>query len=392
MSYTLRGRLESRLAATLAPLLAAGVLAGVIRDWWPFVLALLMIASGLALDAALYHRLVPYQAGWMAVPLGAIELTAVMLGALALGVTAPLGAALGFFAGSWLLAQVLAHAVFPLLHLSYAEDGGELGRFGPAAAATVLVVVAFSGGVAWGTKPPTVHLSAGVHRGPLVLDRPQVLVGEPGAVVAGGIVIRSNSVTVRNVAVKGGDNGIVVDGVEDVVLDGVSISDVELDGINVRRSSAEIRDCRIALDAEYAQGIDVSFAFDLAPTLVRGCTVTGGYEGIVSHFAHVEIEENMVRDTNLRAITVTEMSNGSVRENIVVDALGVGIFCGDYSVCDIRDNRVTGTRKDENSDDGTRDGFAIFSHFGAVATVGDNDLVANENGIGAFYKARILRG
>ncbi len=392
MSYTLRGRLESRLAATLAPLLAAGALAGVIREWWPVVLALLMIASGLALDAALYHRLLPYQPGWMAVPLGVIDLTAVMVAAVALGVPAPPAAAVAFFAGSWLLAQVLGHAVFPLLHLSYGEDGGELGRFGPVAACGVLAFLAFSGGVAWGTRPPTVHLAAGVHRGPLVLDRPQVLVGEPGTVVEGGIVIRSNSVTVRDVAVRGGDNGIVVDGVEDVVLDGVSVSDVELDGINVRRSSIEIRDCRIALQAEYAQGIDVSFAFDLPRTLVRGCTVSGAYEGIVSHFAHVEFRENVVKDTSLRAITVTEMSHGSVRENIVENALGVGIFCGDYSMCDIRDNRVSGTHADDESDDRTRSGFAILSHFGAVATVGDNRLVENENGIAAFFKARILRG
>ena len=391
MSYTLRGRLESRLAATLAPLLAAAVLAGVLRAWWPVVLAGLMIGVGVAFDAALYHRLLSYQPGWLALPLGALELSVVMLGAFALGVPAPLAAALAFFAGSWLLAQVLGHAVFPLLHLSYAEDGGELGRFGPVAAAAVLALVAFSGGVAWGTRPPTVHLSAGVHRGPLVLDRPQVLVGEPGTVVEGGIVIRSNSVTVRDVAVRGGENGIVVDGAEDVVLRDVLVTDVENDGINVRRSSVEIRDCRIALDGEYAQGIDVSFAFDLPSTLIRGCTVTGGYEGIVSHFAHVDIRENEVSETALRAITVTEMSHGSVRENVVEDALGVGIFCGDYSMCDIRDNHVRRTRADDATDDQTRRGFAIQAHFGATATIGDNALVGNDNGIASFFKARILR-
>jgi Right handed beta helix region len=390
VSYTLRGRLESRLAATLAPLLVAGVLAGGIREWWPFLLAVLMIASGLALDAALYHRLLPYQPGWTAGPLGAIELTAVMVAALALGVRAPIGAAIAFFAASWLLAQVLGHAVFPLLHLSYGDDGGELGRFGPLAAATVLAVLAFSGGVAWGTRPPTVHLAAGVHRGPLVLDRPQVLVGEPGTVVEGGIVIRSNGVTVRDVAVRGGENGIVVDEVEDVVLDGVSVSDVALDGIHVRRSSVEIRDCRITLAAEWAQGIDVSFGFDLPETVVRGCVVTGGYEGIVSHFAHVDIRDNVVRDTALRAITVTEMSNGRVRRNVVADALGVGIFCGDYSACEIEDNRVTGTRADDASDDQTRGGFAILAHFGAIATIGDNELRGNTDGIGSFFEARIL--
>ena len=42
-------------------------------------------------------------------------------------------------------------------------------------------------GVALAMQPPTVRLSAGVHEGPLVLDRAQHLVGEPGAVVRGGI-------------------------------------------------------------------------------------------------------------------------------------------------------------------------------------------------------------
>ena len=35
-----------------------------------------------------------------------------------------------FFAGAWLLAQLLAHAVFPTTRWTYAEDGGELGRRG----------------------------------------------------------------------------------------------------------------------------------------------------------------------------------------------------------------------------------------------------------------------
>ncbi len=51
MAYTLRGRLDSRLAAALAPLLAACVLALALQAWWPFELAALMLAVGLALEA-----------------------------------------------------------------------------------------------------------------------------------------------------------------------------------------------------------------------------------------------------------------------------------------------------------------------------------------------------
>jgi parallel beta helix pectate lyase-like protein len=390
MSYTLRGRVESRLAAGLLPALAAGVLALVLREWWPLELAGLMLAVGVAFDVLLYHRLLPYQPGWLALPLGLLELGAVMGLVLALGVEAPLNAAIALFAGSWLLAQILGHGVFPLTRLTYGEDGGELGRAGPAFVASILVVAAFSGGVAWAIKPPTVHLAAGLHRGPIVIDRPQDLVGEPGAIVRGGIVVRSNNVEIRNVAVVGGQNGIEVDGAEDVVIEDVSISGFELDGINVRRSSVAVRDCRISASRPFTQGIDVSFAFDLAPTSVRGCVVKGGYEGIVSHFAHVDFQRNTVTGTALRGITVTEMSMGSVEKNLVRDSTGVGIFCGDYSQCEIRRNRVFDTRPDRTSDDGTRKGYAILSHFGATAILSSNKIVRSPYAAGTFSDGRIV--
>ena len=56
MSYTLRGRLESRLAVTLVPFVVAAVLSAFMRDWWPVELAALMVGVGVALDAFLYAR------------------------------------------------------------------------------------------------------------------------------------------------------------------------------------------------------------------------------------------------------------------------------------------------------------------------------------------------
>jgi len=61
MSYTLRGRLESRLAAALLPFLASSALALGLGAWWPVELAGAMIGTGLAFDVGLYHRLLPYQ-------------------------------------------------------------------------------------------------------------------------------------------------------------------------------------------------------------------------------------------------------------------------------------------------------------------------------------------
>ncbi|MDQ3066290.1 MAG: hypothetical protein M3R12_03920, partial [Actinomycetota bacterium] len=78
MSYTLRGRLETRLAAALLPFLAAAVLSPVVHKWWPLELVGLMTAIGLLLDVLVYHRLLAYQPGWLALPLGALELALTM--------------------------------------------------------------------------------------------------------------------------------------------------------------------------------------------------------------------------------------------------------------------------------------------------------------------------
>jgi nitrous oxidase accessory protein NosD len=389
LAYTLRGRLESRVAAALAPLLAGCVLALATQAWWPVELAGLMLGVGLLFDAA-YHRLVPYQPGWAALPLGLLELGAIMGLARPLGIGAPLWAALVFYAASWLLAQALAHAVFPLLRLSYGEDGGELGRTGPGLAATALLVLAAAGGVAWATQPPVVHLAAGIHEGPLVLDHSQQLLGEPGAVVRGGIVITADDVTVRDVTVVGGEHGIQVDSAQRVLLERVSVLDATLDGINVRRGQVTIRDCTVSmLGNEYGQGIDISFTADFEPSLVENCLLTGGQEGIFLDSVHAMARDNHVRRTTLRGITVTEMAMVSVEGNTVKDALGIGIFCSDYSMCDIRENSITGIRADHESSDSMREGYGIVSHYWAHAEVEDNDVSRSPYEMGEFSDAHI---
>ena len=390
MSYTLRGRIETRLAAALLPVAVAAVLSPLLHKWWPLELAGLMLAIGLALDVALYHRLLPYQPGWAAVPLGLAELGLTILAARALELNAPLVPALAYFGAAWLLAQLLAHAGLPLLRLSWPEDGGELGRSGlglsVAAPLGLLAVL----GTAWAVEPPTVRLPAGVHQGPLVLDHAQTLVGEEGAVVRGGIVITADDVTVRDLTVRGGANGIEVDDADSVELRRVVIEGAELDGIHVRRGHVEIHDCVIrSLPEAYVQGIDISFGFDRRPSLVEGCTVTGGLEGIVTHFARVMIRDNRVRETELRAITMTEMSMGTIEDNDVGDAVGVGIFCGDYSECEIEDNLVANVRPDHGHGDRSRNGVAIQSHFGAEAELEGNEIVASPGGIAVYSDGTI---
>jgi hypothetical protein len=261
-----------------------------------------------------------------------------------------------------------------------------------AVAGAVGAVVLAGTALGWSQRPPTVRLMAGIHEGPLVLDSPQRLVGEQGAVVRGGITVTADDVVVRDVTVLAEENGIEVDGAENVVLERVRVSGASLDGIHVRRGSVTIRDCLIHSPAgEYAQGIDISFSIDLAPSLVEGCLIVGGFEGIVTHSALVTIRENYVRDTSLRGIAITEMSMGTAEKNQVHDALGVGIYCGDYSHCMIDGNSVVGTRPDLASSNGTRMGYGILAVFGAQASLRANELTENHRRTRAFADAMIHR-
>jgi nitrous oxidase accessory protein NosD len=135
---------------------------------------------------------------------------------------------------------------------------------------------------------------------------------------------------------------------------------------------------------EYGQGIDISFTADLKPSVVEDCRLTGGQEGIYLGSVHAMARDNLVRETTLRGITVSEMSMASVEENTVEDALGIGIFCSDYSMCDINENSVTGIRADRDSSDSMREGYGIVSHYWAHAEVEDNAVSRSPHVLGEF--------
>ncbi len=390
MSYTLRGRVESRLAALLVVLAGAIPLGLVEHRWWPLEAVALMLGLGLALDTQLYHRALSYQPGWAALPLGAFELGLLVLLMRALAVMAPLGQAVTLFAFGWLVAQLLGHAAFPLLRLGYAEEGGELGRLGVVSAAVVGVVLAGSASVAYALRPPVVHLAAGVHQGPLVITRREVLVGDTGAIVRGGIVVRANGVTIRNVSVVGGENGISIEGYRDTMLDHVSVSGAKLDGIHVRLGGVVIKDCSVdMLGNPLGQGINISYNMGMGMSMVDGCTVVGGMNGIVTHSSMTEIAHNHVSRTQMAAISMTEMSMGTIRQNEVRGALGVGINCGDRSMCEIRKNVVIGTRSDAADGNKTRAGFGVEVLFGAEAELTGNDLTTNAASLGVFQNSTV---
>ena len=364
MSYTLRGRIESRLAALAPPVLVA---AGV-HEWWAIELAGLMVAVALAFDL-LYHAPIAYQPGWAAVPLGLLELGVVMALVRALGVHAPLRWALVFYAGAWLWSQLLAHALLPRLRWTWSEDGGELGaRVTTLAAAALTLPFAGAGGVYLHDLPPTVHLSAGVHQGPIYVDRRERLVGDPGAVVRGGIVVRHRDVTISHLHVTGGEYGIAVLGVRNVTLDHVTVSQAQLDGIHTRHASVHVTHCT-----------------------VDHCLVVGGRDGIVMHGSMGMLEHNDVVGTRMTGISMVEMSMGTVAHNRVSDALGIGIRCGDHSLCELERNTVVGTRRDDFGGNRMRAGIALEVEFESEATLAHNALIANPRSLGLFLGGYVDR-
>lgn len=386
MSYTLRGRLETRLAALVVPVVAAVA----IHQWWAIELAGVMAGVGLALDLC-YHRPLVYQPGWAAVPLGLFELGLVMLVVRLLGIPAPVRWAALFFAGSWLWTQLLAHVLLPLLRMSWSEEGGELGTRATGAATLALALpFAGAGGVYVHNQPPTVHLSAGVHQGPIYVVRRERLVGDPGAVVRGGIVVLHRDVTVQDVRVVGGDYGIAVLGVRNVTLDHVTVEHASLDGIHARHASVEISHCSVdERGVAEGQGIDVSYGLIQGPSTISHCHVVGGRDGIVVHGSMGIIEHNHVALTSMTGISLTEMSMGSVAHNTVDDTLGVGILCGDHSMCDVDRNLVRGTRLDDADGNAMRAGIGLEVEFGAQAEVGRNELAANPRHVGIFLGSSI---
>jgi Right handed beta helix region len=378
VSYTLRGRIESRLTALLPVLLGACVAAGVLHHWWPVELVVLMAAVGVALDAEVWHRLLPYQPAWAMLPLGAVELGLLMAIVYGFGLHAPLVPALALFGVGWLASVVLAQVGFPLLRLGYGEDGGELGRIGLLAPGAIVAVLAGSAVTYVVRLPPVVHLSAGVHQGPLVITQREVLEGEPGTVVRGGIVVKHDDVEIRNLTVVGGENGISVDGVDGTVIDGVTVEGAKLDGIHVRLAGVIIRNCTIdMLGNSLGQGIDISFNMDMGMSMVEGCTVVGGQQGIMTHSSMTDIMGNRVSRTTGEAIAVAEMSMGMASHNTVRDALGIALYCSDQSMCMFEHNTVIGTRPDVSSGIQTRRGVAVLANYRSEADLWQNKLVAN---------------
>jgi hypothetical protein len=174
------------------------------------------------------------------------------------------------------------------------------------------------------------------------------------------------------------------------MLDHVSVSGAKLDGIHVRLGGVTIKDCSVdMLGNELGEGIDISYNMNMGMSMVEGCNVVGGMNGIVTHSSMTEIARNHVSRTKTMGISMTEMSMGMIQSNEVRGALGVGINCGDRSMCEIHKNVVIGTRSDAAGGNKTRAGFGVEVLFGSEAELHDNDLTKNAAQVGVFQNSSV---
>ena len=382
MSYTLRGRIETRVVGLLPALLVAIA----VHRWWAIELVALMLAVGAVLDLG-YHRALSYQPGWFAVPLGALEL-GVVYGAMRwIGIAAPLVDALALYAVGWAGAFVVANAVLPSRRLEYAESGGEVGRIGVLTGVAVLVALVGGLGADYAVRPPTIHLH-GTVQGPLVIRHAGTYVG---GVVKGGVAIRADHVTLRRVTVVGGEYGIDVEHAEHVMLDRVRVISTTLAGIRAYDAGVMIDDCTISEPAgPLVSGILVTYSMGRPMSMISGCTISGTREGIATHSSEVDVMGNHVLGTTERGILLGEMSMDMASHNEVVGAKGIGIICMDHSMCEISHNTVIGARVDGDQNP-SRQGVAIEAYFYAEAQVHHNTVVASPGGVQAFDNSLITR-
>ncbi|HZD18792.1 MAG TPA: right-handed parallel beta-helix repeat-containing protein [Actinomycetota bacterium] len=260
-------------------------------------------------------------------------------------------------------------------------------------------------GIAWGTGPVTLEVSPDASRAavslapdgavvrllpgthpPLRIERAITLEGTAGAVVEGPVTILADGAAARNLSIRGGEDGLLVREADDVVLDGIAVTGPTMHGIEIVDGSARVSACSVTGPAgPQVQGLEVRNANGRPRTIVEGCTIRGGMEGIVSHVSRVEFRDNLVEGTTLRGLAVTEMSEGLVEGNTVRDASGIAYYCGDMSHCEIRRNTARGI-VDDGSRIKSRAGYGAVAWYYATMRVTDNDFrgVASPEPVGTY--------
>jgi Right handed beta helix region len=221
-----------------------------------------------------------------------------------------------------------------------------------------------------------IRLGAGIHEGPLRLNRALALEGEPGARIVAptevdpALTVAAPDVSISNLTVEGGWTGIDLVRAPRAHLSDLVVTGARLEGIRVYVATALVERVTVSdLVSPHAQGIEVLSAPDV---VVRDSTVRGGKVGIVAHLSTVTFESNTVTGTTSAGIMIREMSAGSASDNQVSDSIGAGLYCGDMSRCDFAANRVDGIAGGGLGRSGEGWGLVVTYH--SVAASRANDL------------------
>jgi hypothetical protein len=239
----------------------------------------------------------------------------------------------------------------------------------------------------------TVGLLPGTYRGPLTVERALRLVGTDGTVIIGRsdepvVTVIGEGAQLANFETRGGYSGIQIRETEDVTLDHILVRGAATHGIEIVSAHAVIRSADISgLTSPYAQGIEIRNAGGRPRSEILNSQIDGGQEGIASHVSRLIVERNEVTGTTMRAITITEMSDGWVRDNVVTGVEGAGLFCGDMSRCEFSGNRVS----EVGAGYGGRSsaGWGLVVHYHASASSSGDELTGAAGRTATFVHSRI---
>lgn len=263
-------------------------------------------------------------------------------------------------------------------------DRREVVVVGPTESLSEAVAAAPSGAI--------VRLEPGSHDGPVVISRPLTIEG-PGARITAAfdaesvLAVRADGVTVRDIEIGGGTDGISVEHSRGVTLEGLTVRDAELHGILIAGSRAHVTESKVTdLRSRYGQALEL---FDSPHSVVENSEFVGRQEGIATFLSMgVLIEDNRVSGTTLRALAVNEMSSAVVSGNVVEDVRGAGLYCGDMSHCAFSDNSVEGVAPGNGGKSSA--GYGLVVQYHALAS-SENDRLQGDAGPSAtFIESRIV--
>jgi Right handed beta helix region len=240
-----------------------------------------------------------------------------------------------------------------------------------------------------------VILEPGVHQGPVEVQGPMTLRGTDGAILSAppgaeaALFVSGEGVKLGDLTVQGGSSGIEAERAKKLVIEDVTVRGSDLHGIHVAGGSAEIVRADIAgLTHPMAQGIEV---FDAPRSRVVDSRIAGSNEGVVTHLSHpVAVSGNTVTGTTFRGIAIKEMSHASVTENSVLEARGMGLYCGDMSMCAFSGNRADGVAAREGGL--SSGGWGLVVHFHSAASTRGDSLSGYAGALSTFAGGRITEG